>query len=501
MRPNSIAVKQGARIALVAGLSLALLMIPSVQASHLLTSPATLDIPAPPKPDAAAIRGRAVMGSSGPADLPVGVSGWSAGDATGIDGRVAGVEGRAPGNAVGAGSRVFGVRGIASGNILDPSARVIGVEGRTFTLSGVAIGVRGVSDSTEGFGVRGFTTATSGANYGVFGTSDSSEGNGVVGIANATSGIANGVVGVTSTDSGTGVLGQGPNHGIVGQALATSGPTIGVVGEALATSGPTTGVLGTTYSNSDGTIGVAGLTLATSGVTRGVRGLVNSSSDGAIGVLGEAQATSGDTRGVLGFVNSPNGRGVVGEARANTPGNGIGVLGLSFTPGGVGIRGIGNNGANAGVFDGRVDINCASAPCLFVNGGSVADLAEDLPVAQRVTPGDVVVLARSRGYGVAPATRPYDTLVAGIISTTPRMRFGVKGGKNMAPVAMVGIVKANASTINGPIRFGDLLTTSRVPGHLMRCATPARCVGAIVGKALEPLGKGKRQILVLIWRQ
>ncbi len=71
----------------------------------------------------------------------------------------------------------------------------------------------------------------------------------------------------------------------------------------------------------------------------------------------------------------------------------------------------------------------------------------------------------------------------------------------MAPVAMVGIVRANATAANGSIEFGDLLTTSSVPGHLMRCPAPVRCVGAIVGKALEPLQKGQKQILVLLWRQ
>jgi hypothetical protein len=112
----------------------------------------------------------------------------------------------------------------------------------------------------------------------------------------------------------------------------------------------------------------------------------------------------------------------------------------------------------------------------------------------------VVVLARDRD-GVVRASRPYDTMVAGIVSAAPRVRFAVNQSRSMVPVGMVGIVRAKASAVNGAIRRGDLLTTSAIPGHLMRCSSPARCVGAIVGKAMQPLAKGNGQILVLLWRQ
>jgi hydrogenase maturation factor HypE len=135
-----------------------------------------------------------------------------------------------------------------------------------------------------------------------------------------------------------------------------------------------------------------------------------------------------------------------------------------------------------------------------VNGTPIADLAEDMPVARPVSPGDVVVLTPGQGYGIAPATQAYDTQVAGIVSTTPRVRFGI-GQKKAAPVAMVGVVKAKATAVNGAIKFGDLLTTSPVAGHLMRCEAAVHCVGAIVGKALEPLRTGEQSILVFLWRQ
>jgi hypothetical protein len=45
---------------------------------------------------------------------------------------------------------------------------------------------------------------------------------------------------------------------------------------------------------------------------------------------------------------------------------------------------------------------------------------------------------------------------------------------------------------------GDLLTTSSTPGYSMRCANRAQCVGAIVGKALEPMARDKGLIKVLV---
>jgi hypothetical protein len=138
-----------------------------------------------------------------------------------------------------------------------------------------------------------------------------------------------------------------------------------------------------------------------------------------------------------------------------------------------------------------------------VNSHRVGDLAEDFPSLGKVAAGDVVVVASTHRdeYGVTAARRAYDTRVAGVVSEEPRIHFRIRQNKPMAPIAMVGVVKAKATAANGPIRSGDLLTTSSVPGHLMRCPSPARCVGAIVGKALQPLPRGNTRILVLLWRQ
>lgn len=319
----------------------------------------------------------------------------------------------------------------------------------------------------------------------------------------------------------------GPSDIPVGVAARTSGSADGEgsrihtlrsesLGSATGTNARIQGVFSLLTGNAEGTnavlIGVQGNVFGNAtGENSRLRGLVGIAEGQATGtnttlsgVYGEANVTSGGGIAVGGifFADSAPGRAVIGNALVTT-GDTIGVFGSAHSPNGVAVQGNGDNGARAGVFNGRVDINCASgSPCLVVNGATIGDLAEDMPTAGVVEPGDVVVLTRSKkGVGIARTARPYDTRVAGIVSTNPRIRFGTLRGKATAPVAMVGVVPAKATAENGAIWPGDLLTTSSTPGYLMRCSSAIRCVGAIVGKAVDPVAKGNGTILVLLWRQ
>lgn len=438
------------RLAVVVALALFLLINPGAIAGHLDTSPARLERSAKPQvPDGVAIRGVTARDSTGAEDIPIALVGRATGNATGFEGAIFAIRGATTGNAIGQDSAIFGVDGRAFGNASGPGAGIVGTRGR---VTGNATG-----SGSALFGVQGRVTGDfTGQN--AF----------VVGVQGRVDGIP--------TGPGASVTGV---HGV---ARATSGNATGVVGRSFSTSGH----------------GGFFEATATSGLTHGVTGRTNSPTSN--GVFGHAASPTGFTQAVTGHADSTGGRGVVGFATA-TSGETIGVLGRADSPQGIGIVGQGNNGARAAVLQGRVDINCPATPCVFVNGTGVADLAEDMPVAGRVAPGDVVSLARGQGYGVARAARPYDTRVAGIISAQPRIVLGVRQGKPSAPVALVGVVRAKATAATGSIELGDLLTTSRVPGHLMRCPAPLRCVGAIVGKALEPLERGEKQILVLLWRQ
>jgi hypothetical protein len=95
-------------------------------------------------------------------------------------------------------------------------------------------------------------------------------------------------------------------------------------------------------------------------------------------------------------------------------------------------------------------------------------------------------------------------IIAGAGGIEPGMvmhQEGVAETEGQHPVALTGRVYAKADASNGPIRPGDLLTTSRRPGHAMRATDSARANGAILGKAMTRLDEETGTVLVLIGLQ
>jgi hypothetical protein len=99
--------------------------------------------------------------------------------------------------------------------------------------------------------------------------------------------------------------------------------------------------------------------------------------------------------------------------------------------------------------------------------------------------------------------RAYDTRVAGIVSGAKGINPGIamkqegllEAGKN---VSLSGRVYVQADASNGPIKPGDLLTTSNTPGHAMKVTNHMKSQGAILGKAMSALKEGKGMVLVLV---
>ncbi|MFH1201812.1 MAG: hypothetical protein V1674_02850 [Candidatus Omnitrophota bacterium] len=124
------------------------------------------------------------------------------------------------------------------------------------------------------------------------------------------------------------------------------------------------------------------------------------------------------------------------------------------------------------------------------------DLAEDISSAKGVEAADVVVIDPQNNERVIKSSKPYETTVAGIISTNPAFLIDMKDSDT--PLALAGRVKCKVSTENGPIKRGDLLVTSSKPGYAMKASPEKLGFGMVIGKALEPLAKGEGKITVLV---
>jgi hypothetical protein len=139
--------------------------------------------------------------------------------------------------------------------------------------------------------------------------------------------------------------------------------------------------------------------------------------------------------------------------------------------------------------------------------GSIAakyqDVAEWVPSSEQLSAGTVVVLDSTKSNQVTSSSVSYDTRVAGVISEQPGIALGEKSeGKVL--VATTGRVRVKVDASKGAIHVGDLLVTSDIPGIAMKsepvefAGRKMHMPGTLIGKALEPLEKGKGEILVLL---
>ena len=173
------------------------------------------------------------------------------------------------------------------------------------------------------------------------------------------------------------------------------------------------------------------------------------------------------------------------------------VLDLGPSLGGAGaeadLRIFGADGqAKIHLDGGSGDIRLLGADC-----AEEFDLDESLPIE----PGSVLTIeAQGR---LRSCTTAYDSRVAGVVSGAGRFRSGIVMDSGDArprrpPVALTGKVYCRVDAAYGAIDAGDMLTTSETVGHAMKAADPSRAFGAILGKALQPLGAGVGLIPILV---
>jgi len=131
------------------------------------------------------------------------------------------------------------------------------------------------------------------------------------------------------------------------------------------------------------------------------------------------------------------------------------------------------------------------------------DVAEWVDAVEPLPAATVVTADLKQANRVRKSVKAYDTAVLGVVSAQPGIILGEKG-EGKVPVAQSGRVKVKVDARYGAIRPGDLLVTSSIAGYAMR-SRPMRNgmhrPGTIIGKALEPLAKGRGEILVLLTLQ
>lgn len=140
---------------------------------------------------------------------------------------------------------------------------------------------------------------------------------------------------------------------------------------------------------------------------------------------------------------------------------------------------------------------------LEITGGS--DLSENFDIqSPHAEPGMIVSIDSAHPGELAVSDRAYDRAVAGVVSGAGGVKPGLLMGQRNSkadgkhPVALTGRVYCLVDASAGAIAPGDLITTSGTPGHGMKVTDHIRAQGAIIGKAMTGLAKGKGLVLVLV---
>jgi len=143
---------------------------------------------------------------------------------------------------------------------------------------------------------------------------------------------------------------------------------------------------------------------------------------------------------------------------------------------------------------------------VLIELGEGLDYAEGFNVSDKsaIAPGMVLVIDPDHPGKLTLSTQAYDKRVAGIAAGANGLGSAVRLGAGQfdLDVALAGRVYCQVDATEHGVEPGDLLTTSAVPGHAMKVTDPARAMGAVLGKAMEPLKQGEKgQILVLVTLQ
>jgi hypothetical protein len=154
---------------------------------------------------------------------------------------------------------------------------------------------------------------------------------------------------------------------------------------------------------------------------------------------------------------------------------------LTVSTGNVSCGNIVNNNAN-GV--GNIGSSTTYFNTVFAKATSAqyADLAEMYLADAEYAPGTVVEFGGE--HEITISSTSHSTAVAGIISTNPSyLMNSAQTGEHVLPVALTGRVPCR---VQGPVRKGDVLVASLIPGVAQRIGMNWQ-PGCILGKSMEAI--------------
>jgi hypothetical protein len=132
-----------------------------------------------------------------------------------------------------------------------------------------------------------------------------------------------------------------------------------------------------------------------------------------------------------------------------------------------------------------------------------ADVAEKFPVSEEVKPGMVVTIDKENPGQLCLSRGAYNRCVAGVVSGAKGLPAGailgnLPGNEDAVPIALSGRVWVYCDTTEKAIAPGDMLTTSSKAGHAMAVTDYTKAHGAVLGKAMTSLEKGRTGLVLTL---
>lgn len=164
----------------------------------------------------------------------------------------------------------------------------------------------------------------------------------------------------------------------------------------------------------------------------------------------------------------------------------------------------GNIGIGTSSPTGKLEVvGTTTTKVLAITGGGNLTEPFESSESQLIPKGALVIIDEENPGQLKLSQQAYDKRVAGVVSGAGGINPGLtltqegvlEGGQN---VALSGRVYALATAANGPIKPGDLLTTSEIAGHAMKMTNISRSHGRVIGKAMSKLESGEGLVLVLV---